>query len=152
MNCYNHPHNPAVASCPDCHKGLCIDCSQKYSIPICSPCNQHRISQDKQYIIKDFIIIFLGGAVMTLIMNNTGTKNFPLSTNILMFYTYSGLIAGWRFLNRITPEYFLFLPIIGWLIYFMVKFMISGFVGIFILPYRVFMNIKRWRELKNIPL
>lgn len=153
MNCFHHPHSVAVSSCPDCNKGLCVECSQQYSFPICRECNHRRIGNERIGIIKDFFIIFGGGALITFIMTNLPTKasiELPLTTVLLMFYTYSGLIAGWRFLNKITPEYFLFLPFIGWLIYFIVKMFISGILGIFILPYRIFMNIKRWRELSKI--
>ena len=150
MNCFNHPNSPAVCSCPDCNKGLCNQCAHLYSFPICRDCNNNRIANERSGIIKDFAIIFIGGALMTFIMVNTTKVSEPLYTIILMFYTYSGIIAGWRFLNKITPQYFLFLPIIGWLIYFIVKLFISGLLGVFILPYRIFMNIKRWRELQNI--
>ena len=32
-----------------------------------------------------------------------------------------GLVAGWKTLTRITPQVFLFLPILGWVFYFLVK-------------------------------
>ena len=38
MNCYNHPDLPAVSSCIDCNKGLCIECSSRYTFPICVEC------------------------------------------------------------------------------------------------------------------
>lgn len=46
-------------------------------------------------------------------------------------------VAGWRFINFITPSFFLWLPLGGWVIYFIIKFLISGMLGIFILPYHV---------------
>ena len=46
-------------------------------------------------------------------------------------------VAGWRFINFITPSFFLWLPLGGWIIYFIIKFLISSMLGIFILPYHV---------------
>lgn len=43
-------------------------------------------------------------------------------------------IVGWKVLNMIQPSMFLFLPAIGWVIYFIVKFILSYIVGIFIAP------------------
>ncbi len=153
MNCYNHPDLPAVSSCIDCNKGLCIECSSRYTFPICVECNKNRISHERSEIIKDFFIIFGGGAVITFIvlsLLNSQNRDLPIMSYIMFFYVYSSLVAGWRFLNRITADYFLFLPIIGWLIYFMVKLLISGFLGIFILPYRIYKNVTRLRELNQI--
>ncbi|MGV4410699.1 hypothetical protein ACQ1P2_06865 [Ornithobacterium rhinotracheale] len=75
----------------------------------------------------------------------------PLAFKITTIYAGASLVAGWRFLNRITPQMFLFLPLIGWLFYFLVKGVVAGFVGFFYLPFRVFRNIKRLRELNQIP-
>ena len=114
MNCYNHPDLPAVSSCIDCNKGLCIECSSRYTFPICVECNKNRISHERSEIIKDFFIIFGGGAVITFIvlsLLNSQNRNLPIMSYIMFFYAYSSLVAGWRFLNRITADYFLFLPI-----------------------------------------
>ena len=42
---------------------------------------------------------------------------------------------GWQALNKITPDIFLFMPLVGWLIYFLVKGMLSVVVGIFVAPF-----------------
>ena len=63
-----------------------------------------------------------------------------------------GIPSGWRFLNKITPNIFLFLPVIGWVIYFVVKTVLSVFCGIFTLIYTViksFVQINKANKLKN---
>lgn len=42
---------------------------------------------------------------------------------------------GWKSLNKITPDIFLFMPIIGWVIFFVVKGILSVVVGLFTTPY-----------------
>ena len=53
-------------------------------------------------------------------------------------------------LNSITPSMFLVLPIVGWFIYFVVKAVISGLIGFFITPVKIFQDIKRYLELREI--
>ena len=42
---------------------------------------------------------------------------------------------GWRVLNMITPSFFVWMPWIGWLIYFIVKVAVAAFVGVFAMAY-----------------
>lgn len=42
---------------------------------------------------------------------------------------------GWRVLNMITPNIFLIMPFIGWVIYFIVKMTLAAMVGVFVMAY-----------------
>lgn len=42
---------------------------------------------------------------------------------------------GWQSLNKITPNIFLWMPLAGWAIYFLVKGLLSIIVGAFIAPF-----------------
>jgi hypothetical protein len=42
------------------------------------------------------------------------------------------------------------MPIIGWAIYFGIKAMLSLFVGLVALPWKVFSTFKEWRNIKAI--
>lgn len=42
--------------------------------------------------------------------------------------------CGWKSLTRITPSIFLVLPIVGWIIYFVIKGFLSVIVGSFTAP------------------
>lgn len=42
---------------------------------------------------------------------------------------------GWRILNMITPSFFVWMPWIGWVIYFIVKIALAAVVGVFALAY-----------------
>lgn len=46
-------------------------------------------------------------------------------------------IFGWKALNRITPDIFLFMSIGGWAIYFLIKGLLSIFVGAFVAPFQI---------------
>lgn len=42
---------------------------------------------------------------------------------------------GWRALNRITPEVFLWMPLASWLVYFVVKGVLSVIIGAIVGPF-----------------
>lgn len=41
---------------------------------------------------------------------------------------------GWKTLNRIQSAMFVWMPLIGWVIYFVVKFILSAIIGAFVAP------------------
>lgn len=57
---------------------------------------------------------------------------------VLMMAWYFYLIAcvpfGWSALNRIRPDVFLILPVLGWIIYFFLKAFFSALIGIVAAP------------------
>lgn len=154
MNCYNHHNDPAVATCIDCGKGLCNNCAHKYNIPICDNCNQIRIKNEKGNIVKNWIII----AILTLLLFPIFPK--PLANNfidflivslffLVIFYIAISIVYGWKFLVSITSITFLILPVIGWIIYFVVKLTLSCLIGFFVAPIKLYQDIKRYKELKE---
>jgi len=153
MNCFNHPIENAVASCQDCQKGLCTKCATNFSLPICTSCNSKRKKTQKRTIYKEFFVMLVLGFLFCffLLYMNSPIHNLtlkqPSTPKAFLifqgFYTGAALVAGWKTLNRITPSFFLFLPLIGWVVYFAVKFLLSGFLGVFMLPIRLFKNIRQ---------
>lgn len=153
MNCFNHPVDVAVGTCLDCNRGMCSRCSSKYNSPICSNCNSKRIEIEKKTIVNDIVAILVIGFFLALISKNTTEK--PPSRNqiesFFYYYSFFASVAGWRYLNKITPQVFLFLPYIGWVIYFLIKSLLSLFIGFFVFPFKIYKDVNRYIELKNIP-
>ena len=44
---------------------------------------------------------------------------------------------GWGALNKVTPNLFIWMPFIGWVIYFILKLTLAAVVGVFVLAYKV---------------
>ncbi len=42
---------------------------------------------------------------------------------------------GWQALNKITPNIFLIMPVGGWIAYYVIKGMLSFFLGVFVAPF-----------------
>ena len=130
MNCFNHTEITAVASCIDCGKGLCKECSSLYQIPICNECNLKRVKNDKGNILKVYlptIILFIIGLVI-------GIYNGGVGLGLVLGWVSAGVPWGWKVITFIQPRMFLFLSFFGWVIYFFIKFIIAYFVGIVTFP------------------
>lgn len=148
MNCFNHENSVAVAFCQDCNKGLCQNCAKKNSMPICDQCNHLRGIATMNGVWKEIIITFgFGLSLTTLVLLKASTPDNSLRIGMyefmIFFYCCSGIVAGWKTLNRISPNVFIILPLIGWLIYFIVKLLLSFWVGIVMLPIRTINNIAK---------
>lgn len=152
MNCFEHPQEVAVGTCIDCGNGMCAVCSQKFDIPICKHCNDQRASLEKKEIIKELVTTFVVGGLLFLLFKSSPSfyNRLSLGSVIALVYISFSIVAGWKFLSKITPRIFLFLPIVGWIMYFVIKLFISIMVGPFVLPFQLFRNIKRLKELNEI--
>lgn len=151
MNCFNHPMETATATCQDCQKGLCQECATMYEMPICQNCNHHRVKTEKEDIIKDYMIILVVGAILCYGLHSlSGMGKKEVSFPIFMYYICFAAVAGWRFLNKKLPTFFLSLPIVGWVLFWTIKFILSYLIGIFVLPYKIVKDILRWRTLNQI--
>jgi hypothetical protein len=102
-------------------------------------------------MIKRWGIILIVAFIMTIFYYNISKDKSSLTifSLICAFYGCIGMQYGWRALNSITPSMFIVLPIVGWFIYFVVKAVISGIIGFFITPIKIFQDIKRYLELKK---
>lgn len=69
MNCCFHPEREASAYCVRCGKGLCSDCAEKYSPPVCASCANGSNSANavKNDVISHFKHNIIGGIIGLLI-------------------------------------------------------------------------------------
>ena len=147
MNCINHPHNSAVSQCQVCGKGLCIDCTNKFSKPICDDCYSASRSDQKKAVVTEILLSLLigipTGIILDLLVNDTHINpDSFFESRFFLLYMGLGLVAGWKTLTQITPQMFLFLPVVGWVLYFLIKAILSLFVGLVALPVRIIRNIR----------
>lgn len=145
MRCHQHPSLDVVATCRECGRGLCSGCSSKYNVPLCASCAHSRINSEKSEITRSFIAsIVLAFAALVF------TSGAPPASRFFLMYAFAGIPWGWRVLTRITPNVFLFMPLIGWVFYFSIKLTLATWVGVVALPIFVIKRVNRWRELKSL--
>ena len=151
MNCYNHPEDAAVASCIDCGKGLCKNCTDLYQMPICSECNMKRVKVDKGSYLGVYVL-----SVLMLIfgfftgMDSGVREGFTGFLVALGFaYVFAGVPWGWRRMS-FQSKTILILPIFGWILYFCFKFMLSWVVGLYAMPFGIAKAVSTHKNEKNI--
>lgn len=167
MKCFYHPDKDAVAQCSVCSKGLCSECASKWDPPTCDGCgvSDYDIAVAKLKKIKKFAIIglvcgLIGAIAMIAGLSKNGSFGSP-AAGILVYafaivfvpaicsYALACIPVGWDVLNKLTSRIFLFLPIIGWVIYFFTKLMLSVVVGFYSLPFVVLKQKKIIKQYKN---
>ncbi len=137
-------------------KGLCSQCASLYQMPLCTSCNKSRIASEKVPDHQEILLTFGVGILLAVLFVQwiDGGHSYPLSHKIISYtvftYIFSAIVPGWKTLTRITPAVFLFLPIIGWVVYFIVKFVLSVALGLVMLPIRTIRNVARLVTLQRI--
>lgn len=127
MNCYFHPNEPAVTQCAECGRGLCRDCASAPGGNLCRNCIEKAKSEKRALLIRSIAIFAI---VFVLCLSAPGA---PFFVALLV----AGTPCGWRALSGIQPRMFLFLPIIGWLIYLGIKLFLSSWIGYIAMPMQI---------------
>ena len=146
MNCFNHPNESAVSQCKECGKGLCLECTNQFSKPICPACFSASRKKQKRAALKEILLTLLIGCPIGFILAVlvydivTPDDNWWKNSFFMMFMGL-GIVSGWKTLNKVTPQAFLFLPILGWGIYFIMKAGLAILVGLVAFPVRMIRNL-----------
>ncbi len=125
MNCFNHPDRPAVAQCPDCGKGLCIECAKAHETTICEDCYQKQIENQQDKIVIEpqdtlgqikserktllreifFSLIigyFAANIIIPFLIQHQDTPPSTLDiicTTVIVFCMGAGISYGWKYIN-----------------------------------------------------
>ncbi|MGM7702987.1 hypothetical protein ACSVDE_14750 [Pseudalkalibacillus sp. Hm43] len=132
MKCYMHNDLDVIVQCHGCGKGLCKECADRFEAILCEQCllsnNVSAKSSAKKSLIIAGVLFILG-------------FNFGLSSSfmaaVIWGYILAGVPLGWKAVNKITPNFILILPIMGWVIFFVYKFVVSAAIGIFMTPFHI---------------
>ena len=171
MKCFNHIKIEAVATCQKCGKGLCRECAEKYTPCMCDTCasriqrEQQQQAQSKEEQRKqkyrDALVDTRGEFITTTIIGVFIGLFFVFVARdpSLTFVDYLGgfflgicVPFGWKFLTYLQS--FFPLTIFGtswfWLIYGVVKLVLSMIVGIPAFFYQLVKTILVQRKIKNL--
>ena len=150
MNCYYHPAQQAVLKCKNCERPLCRACVDLYGgDPICANCAREGYQEIRQSLQKRLIIGAALGIAWIIFFLNAGTALSPLAI-ILEGIGFACVPFGWHALNSITPKMFLWLPLVGWLLYFFLKLCISIVVGWVAAPVQISKDTQVLRKIEAI--
>lgn len=98
--------------------------------------------KEKSFKFKKFLISPLGKVAMiatlyvVILLLLVPIVSFCSSVPALMVvFAFAFGYFGWQALSRITPNVFLIMPIGGWIAYFLIKGVLSLFLGVFVAPF-----------------
>lgn len=137
MVCFYHQNREATVQCNHCGKNLCTECGSRFQPPTCPSCVEDYVKSIEKEMVKNIAV-----SVVLMLIGIFVIRN-PLG--ILL----AGIPYGWSLLTRITPAMFIWMPLIGWVIYFFIKLFLSYAIGIVALPITaIFKNIGYSQKLK----
>lgn len=132
MACYYHSGVEAVAACERCGKWLCKECAVAFEPPLCRDCVIQEAQATKRKMILSIIL-----SIFLFIVGATSFSGTLGVGSIATGFIFLGIPYGWSFLNRITPSIFIWLPWLGWIIYFLFKVIASAMIGLFVFPIKL---------------
>ena len=167
MNCFNHPALAATATCQNCGRGLCTPCSSRFTLLRCQPCilqNNAAVARKTYASLAATALIFI---VTFVFVGNIGSMGMPppsshalrhmhnvqtanpgiaaqIMVGLLMAFTY----WGYKFLSARMPRVVIGTPFV-WFFYFMLKFVLAYFIGVFVGPYQIYKSIRELRIVQR---
>ena len=138
MSCFYHPNRQATVFCNTCGKILCSECGGAFQPPTCLDCVQRHVSK-----VKSEMLISIAISIVLMIVGCVLSES-PMG--ILL----AGIPYGWCILNSITPRMFLWMSWFGWIIYYLIKFILAFGIGIVALPIKIIMWISELKRVKKL--
>lgn len=155
MNCYNHTDRPAVAQCSDCGKFLCKECSMNRNPILCDDCiaslQYYKEKSEKHLFVIAVVLFILQFLAFSIIMIVSHELSFAgLAEVFISSFLGAGIPYGWAKLNTLKEKlhFILFLPILGWIIYFVIKVMSSYCIGWFWFICALVNKIRAWKKFR----
>lgn len=156
LQCINHEDKPAVATCIGCGVGLCRECTEKYNIIVCDRCVGEAEMYEKKAAKKRLIcmvVVFVVFMLLGVYGTITDTINLGIERGIrtmlltpFMSYMFAGVPSGWRAVDKIgigkILDILLIIPIAGWAVWFLLKVVLSCFIGLVAMPIEIIKYVK----------
>ncbi len=150
MKCYYHEDREIVATCTECGKGLCKACASKWDPVLCDDCAAERLAEKRASLKRTIglgVLIWAAAIVIGIVAAIKNASPQAILIGVLYGYMLGGVPNGWAVLTKLQPSMFLFLPMVGWVIYFVIKFVLAMVVGLVAFP----MNLYRfWQGNKQV--
>ncbi len=172
MKCFNHPEREAVATCQKCGKGLCRECAEKYTPCMCDTCfaqiqrsKQEKAQNEEEQrkekyktalvdtrseFIKTAVIGIFIGIIGTWWIHGDGFNGF--GDYVGQFFVWFCVPFGWKFLTYLQSFFpiFLFGTFWFWIIYGVVKVVLSIIVGLPAFIYQLVKTILTQRKINKL--
>src|SRR5438046_1217177 len=102
MKCFNHNAVDATATCQDCGKGLCVECSSRFDTILCEPCllkHNSLVSRQMYVGLALTAVIFIAATYFFSSVAPGNAKPLAFGSATLMGLMLAFTFWGWRFLS-----------------------------------------------------
>ena len=111
MKCFSHNAMDATATCQDCGKGLCVDCSSRFNLILCEPCllkHNSLVSRQMYVGLALTVVIFVAstyffGSVALGKGKSMGYGNAAF-VGLMLAFTYLGVALPQRLFPPAHPR------------------------------------------------
>ena len=163
MKCYLHNDRDAVATCKQCGKSFCRECSDSMVRGLCSDCvaeenayaEQEKVNAKREALVdtkKEYLTTAIKGVIAAtlwtfFIVSQQGFSFTELGT-IFMVFT---IPFGYRMITYLESfvKVLLFLPIVVWVFYVVLKIIAAALLGIPCFIYQTFITFFRIKKIKE---
>jgi len=147
MNCAQHPDTPAVGYCTKCGRGLCKRCADAYDPLTCQNCYASAVTEERADLNRQYKKLIMWSALLGLVglwigCSGSTTKAGPppggaILGPLFIGYLFAGIPWGWNTVGKVTSRFFLILPVMGWVLYFVYKIAASMTIGWIVMPFKL---------------
>jgi hypothetical protein len=152
MKCFNHNEMDATATCQECSKGLCVNCSSRFNAMLCESCllNHNKSVSTQMYTgLAITIAILLGFTYFIggMELPNGQTLGFAkaILPSLILAFTY----WGWKFMTNHFPSLSMGSGTV-WIMYFMIKFVAALHIGLIVGPYQIYKMLKEINSTNKV--
>lgn len=138
MRCASHIQREAVRGCRLCGSLICRECASHFDNK-CIPCEKAELKQIRNQAEKSIELaipgVIFAVVILVLAFYEAGIFNFwaQIFGSIIFTILSAGFCYGWQRLESLSQESALlmglFVPVLGWMIYFAIKVTIAFWTG-----------------------
>lgn len=152
MKCFNHNEMDATATCQECSKGLCVNCSSRFNAMLCESCllNHNKSVATQMYTgLAITIAIFLGFIYFIGSTEFRSGETLGFAKAIFPSLIFAFTYWGWKFMTSHFPSLTMGSGNV-WIMYFFLKFIASYFIGLIVGPYQIFKMLKEINSTNKV--
>jgi hypothetical protein len=154
MKCFFHNGRDATATCPMCGRALCVSCTARFSRILCEPCllrsNEDLARGHRKRLLVTVVLGVAGVVLFSGPMRRMPAGVAPQTVAILLASLVLPMAYwGWLALTRHLPRVLLIMPIPFWLVFGVVRVLLSVVVGLFAAPWGIRSSIQELAKIRT---
>lgn len=140
MKCFQHADADAAALCPRCQKGLCHACASQFAPMSCAACFA---GHNRRVVVHHVGRLFLTAAVFAGATAFFASQAHPdRAFPAIMGAAFVSMLWGWITITEHSSRVWTIVASPGlWLLFAMIKLLLSGFVGLVAAPFGIMNGI-----------